>query len=443
MSSLSSISSSLSGLNSSGIQFSGLATGLDTNKLIQGLVAIQQAQIDRLSNNQANVVKQQSAFKSIEAKLIDLQGQASKLGRTSGSIFNARTADSSNKDLVTAAASRNAAAGVYSFRVNQLAKANQIASQGFDSANATIQQGTVQLKVGDGATTTVTIDSTNNTVQGLADAINVANGDVTATLVNDGSAGTPFKLLLTSKKSGAANDIVVTNNLTSGSGTQPTLTTIVQAGQDATITIGSGPGALTIANATNQIDGAFNGVTLNLVAADPAKEVSINVANDTDGDKKAIQDFVGSFNDLIDLIHADTSFDAKSGKAGILLGNRAVGDIQNELSRVFSDVVPNVNGKANRLAALGITLTDDGKLDLDASKLDQALNGQISGVSFNDIRRLFTLDGRSTNPACSSWSPATRPRRPRRPIKWRFRKSPNAPAFWPPTRSDSPFRSTT
>src|SRR6185312_15073535 len=54
---------------------------------------------------------------------------------------------------------------------------------------------------------------------------------------------------------------------------------------------------------------------------------------------------------------------------------------------------------ANNLAAVGITLNADGTLAVDDNKVTQALSGQLTGISADDVRRLFVLDGQSTNNA--------------------------------------------
>lgn len=397
MSSLSGIGSTAS-LNSSGIQFTGLASGVDTDRLIQGLTALGQSQVRRLENQQNQIAQRRNAFKEIETRLFDLQNQSFRLGRTFNSSFDGKKVTISHQDLVAATASASAAPGVYAFKINAVAKAHQIASQAFTDKSATITQGNLQIKVGEGATTTITIDSTNNTLQGLANAINAAAGDVSATIVNDGSA-TPYKLLLTSKKTGQVNDIEITNNLadSAGDAIKPTLTTTVQAAADASITVGSGGGAMTIASATNTMDGVFNGVTLNLLTADPTKDITVTVANDTDTAKKAVQDFTKAFNDLVDFIDAQSTFDTKTNRGGLLLGNSSAMNIRDEVTRALGQVVPRVNSKANGLTTVGISFDDKGRLEVDDSKLTQALNGQIAGVTANDVRRLFALDGVSSH----------------------------------------------
>ncbi len=391
--------SSIAGLSTNGLSFSGLATGLDTNSIIQAMLSFQQAQITNLQARQAQFAAQQNAFQTVQASLSDFQNQAQKLAQDLNSPFDAKTVTSSDNTLATGAATASAASGVYTFTVNALAKAQQISSQGFSSSTASITHGTLQLQVGTGATTTITVDSSNDTLQGLANAINSSGAGVTAAIVNTGAANNPYQLVLTSNTTGAANTINITNNLAADNGgaVKPLLTTTVQAAADASITVGSGPGALTITNPSNTLNGVFGGITLNLVSADPTKTVSLSVANDTANAQKSVQSFVDSYNKLIDFINQNDSYDPKTQRAGILLGQQAPTDIENDLGRALTNAVGGVNAKANQLGAIGITLDDKGHLQVDSSKLSNALSGQTAGVSSSDIRRLFALDGQSDN----------------------------------------------
>jgi flagellar hook-associated protein 2 len=173
--------------------------------------------------------------------------------------------------------------------------------------------------------------------------------------------------------------------------------TTVQAAADASISLGSGPGALTVTSATNQLDGAIAGVTLNLVAADSSKDVLLTVSNDTDAARQAVLDFVEAYNALMEFIDEQIRFDAETNVAGVLLGNRSATVIQDELRRVAGEIVGNVNGQMNRLGALGITTNSQGRLDVNPTKLDDALAGRVTGVSFGDVRRLFALAAESTS----------------------------------------------
>ena len=109
----------------------GLASGLDTASILEGLLSLQQQQVDRIESRKQEVIAEQTAFGGVQAGLLNLQSRLANLTRTQNGAFEARTAASSHEDVVTAAASSNATPGVYELQVSQLAKAHQIASTEF------------------------------------------------------------------------------------------------------------------------------------------------------------------------------------------------------------------------------------------------------------------------------------------------------------------------
>lgn len=489
---------------SSPLTVGGLISGLNTNQIIQGLLAIDQQRINDAKQKETQVQQEQTAFQGIEAHLLTLQGDITNLGKSQNGTFDGRTVTSSNTSAVTAAASASAAPGVYSLQVNGLATAQQVASQGFDSATAAITQGTLQLKTADGTVTTITIDGSNDTLQGLADAINNSGAAVSAAVVNDGTGAQPFRLLLTANNTGTAGAVTITNNLgaSGGGAVQPvfnqsyvgaavlgagftgtsavtsnagpgnytgtandtytftvlsggtvgtdgniqigyrdstgantgTLTLAagdvntaktvangitvqfgagtlvagqtftvkatvptVQTATDASVTLGSGAGALTVTSGTNQIDNLIPGVTLKLAATTGGQPVTITVANDVAGAQKAIDSFVSDYNALMQFIDQQLSFDPTSAQAGVLLGDTRANDIQDQVRAIVGNVVPGANPQLNQLAAIGITTDDNGRLVVDDSKLSSVLSGGVPGVGVNDVKRLFALTGSSNS----------------------------------------------
>jgi flagellar hook-associated protein 2 len=171
----------------------------------------------------------------------------------------------------------------------------------------------------------------------------------------------------------------------------------VQAAADASVTLGSGAGALNVTSSSNQINGVIPGVTVSLVAANPTENVTLTVAANTDNITKAIQGFVDSYNTVVQAANTATSFDSTTNTAGPLLGNGSLTDISNQLAVAITDVVPGLGQNLNNLASLGVTQNNDGTLSLDTSRLSQVLAGQVSGVSLNDVKNLFTLGGKTSN----------------------------------------------
>ncbi len=382
------------------LSIDGLVTGIDTSSIIEGLLSIRQSQIDQLASRQQEIVAKQTAFAGVEARLIDLQNQADRLGQIHNSVFEAKFVTSSDESILKGAATDDAAVGIYNLTVNSLAQAHQIATQGFDAAESLITQGTLDIRVGNAPTTTITVDATNNTLQGLAESINTADAGVTASVIFDGSAGsTPYRLLLTAGKTGAANEIAITNNLgaTGGGATQPSfqLSPPVQAATDASISLGSGPGAITISSESNQIDNVIPGVTLDLLAADAGKSISVRVESDVEAGVAAVRDFVDSFDGLMQYIDDQVRYDAETEQASLLLGERSVITIQDDVRRAVTEVVAGVSTEMNRLSSIGISVNSAGQLTFNESELRDVLSGNVDGVGPADVRRLFSLDGQS------------------------------------------------
>lgn len=381
----------------SAISFAGLATGIDTSKIIDSLTAFNSRRIQALQNQKTAILEQRTTFSDLRAKLLDLQTQTGRLARSIAGAFDGKVATSSDNSALSAAASTTASAGTYTLTVQSLAAVHQLASQGFADPSTNIKTGTLTLKVGNGPSTTVTIDGANNTLQGLADAINAAGGEVQASIINDGTA-TPYRLLLTANRSGAQNTIQITNNLTNGSGASidPAAST-VQAASDARVTIGSGAGAVTVSSETNRFDNLIAGVTVNVSKADASKPITLTVANDSTGAADAIQAFVDSYNAVIEYIDQRDSYDTVTKEAGILLGNRDSDDLRRDLNLILRSAVPLVSANANRASTVGLTFDDNGRLQFNRSRFEDVFNGKIAGVGAGDVKRLFALTGTSTS----------------------------------------------
>lgn len=386
-----------------GVSVDGLVSGINTQNIIDGLLKIQQQQIDRFAVRKSDVQQKQTAFNGVETRLLSLQLDVSKLSRSQNNPFTKQVVTVSDQAAIAGTAAESAAAGIYRFTVNTRAAAHQVASQGFADPDSEISQGTFELRQGNGDVTTITVDDDNNTISGLADAINAAKSGVTANVIKDSSGGgSPYKLLLTSSQTGVANTISLTNNLAASSGTavRPEISfgTPVQAAADAKITFGSGDGAISTTSSTNHFEDVVRGVSFDLLNPTVGQEVSITIGRDNATAVDNVQAFVNSFNDTIQFIEDQSRFVSGAAGGGPLLGDRNVQVIRQKLYSAVLDVVPGANQSANRLSAIGITVSDSGKLVLDSAKLKNILDGQVDGVTSLDVKRLFALDGSSDNP---------------------------------------------
>jgi flagellar hook-associated protein 2 len=388
----------------------GLVSGLDTTSIIEGLVSLQKSQVDRLNVKKSEILTEQAAFQGVEARLLSLKSSMSRLNRSTGSVFDQTTASSSDESILTVTSESKAIPGSYNVRVNSLARAHQIGSQGFSDPSTTISTGTISFQVGDRSATEITIDTSNNTVDGLVNAINTQSDDVSASIVYD-QGNSAHRILLTSKYTGEANEISVTNNLITPTGSEVLPDFSGAAIQDATnaqLQLGSGAGAIVAEYDSNVIDGLIDNVTLNLESADASKDINLKVTRDTESAKIAIEGFVENYNSMIQYIDDQTAFNTSTNTASPLLGNRTVSTLKTTLSSMVTESVPGLSSSVNRFSQLGIDIDNGGKLIINSSELESALQGNTDGIEPTDIQRVFGMSGVSDNSGVSFLLGSTR-----------------------------------
>ena len=388
------------------ITIDGLVSGLDTETIVNGLLEIQQAQLDRIELKRVDVLAEKSTFAQLEAQLLTFRSDVTKVARVQNSPFEQNTVSVSDESVLAANASSSAVNGIYRLTVNSVAKAHQVASSGFADADSEITQGTIDLRIGSGDLTTITVDSTNDTLSGLADSINSENIGVTASVIKDANAGAnQYKLLLTSRDTGADKAITLTNNLgaTAGNAVQPTFDfgNPVQAAENAKITLGSGAGAITAESSSNQFNDLIDGVSIDVLNSSDGKEITLSIAQNNEVAVEAVQDLVDSFNSVMQFIDDQSAYNEATEEGGPLIGNRSVIGIQQNLRNALVSVVPGLSTGSNRLSTIGVSVTDDGRLELNTTQLNNALNGSDPDVAREDIRRLFSLDAQIDHPKIS------------------------------------------
>ncbi|MCK6572158.1 flagellar filament capping protein FliD [Myxococcota bacterium] len=206
-----------------GLSVGGLASGLDTDSLINQLLALEQRSILQIQRKIAFAAQKQQAYQDLDGRLNSLRGAVRNLN--DDSLFRSTSASSSNESLVTVSASKDAAVGTHSIQVLQVATKHQMAAQGFADTSSTgiaAAAGTFKFKIGNGAERSINVNNTT-TLRQFADAINNLNTDVRAEIVNDGSSTNPHRLVLTAKKEGSQGAVTITTNDTALNFATPTI----------------------------------------------------------------------------------------------------------------------------------------------------------------------------------------------------------------------------
>jgi len=264
-----------------------------------------------------------------------------------------------------------------------LATAASLSSQPV-SATSAIGTGTLTLMVG-GASSSITIDSSNDTLQGIVSAINNApdNPGVSASIITT-TAGA--RLVLSGTATGAANAIKVTQF--GGDGGLAVLQydpanglnnlTQTQAALNANFSVNG----FAATSAGNQVSGVISGVTLNLLKPTAANTpTTLTIGNDTQGAQTSISTFVTALNGLQTSIKSLTGYNASTQTAGPLLGNQTLLSFQNQLSKILGQVNSSISSGPNSLAALGIAANPQGTFSSNATTLGNALTASVDSVA--------------------------------------------------------------
>jgi flagellar hook-associated protein 2 len=379
-------------LNTNGISFTGLASGIDTSKLIQQLVALESQPIQQMQAKQQSFQSKLSAVGTLKGLVTDLQTQAGILSKNSSFLSFLSTV--SLDGHVAASASGSASPGTHTVTVNQLATIDRwtfdpVADKTTDLATADGQH--IAFTVGATAYDVV-LTAADSSLEDIAAAINsVAGADVAASVVNIGTTAAPsYQLVMTAKESGEGHRISGITQDVAGlaiDATGPTAAGVAQSANN--ITVGMNAVAvidgLAVTRETNEFNDVIAGLSLTVQAADPATEVSVSVAADTGAIKNRIKDFVASYNKLVDYVNTQNTYTKDMGPGGVLFGdpilNQVLAQVRNALFNIDPGVVQADTAGYSTLSLVGIKTDSDGKLTIDDTKLTDKLNDNLDKLA--------------------------------------------------------------
>ena len=398
----------------------GIGSGLNVNSIVSGLMAVESQPLTAVNNKITADQAEVSAYGSLSSALSTFQTAISSL--SDASSLNAQTVTSSDPS-VTATADGTATLGNYNISVTQLAQQQKLQLAGVANTTDTIGTGTLTISFGTytpassttpptGNTFTpntaqnpvnITIDSSNNTLAGIASAINASNSGVSATILND---GTTNHLVITSTSSGTANSLKISvadsdgnNSDTSGlsqlaydptaaAGNGQNLTQL-QAPQDAKLTVDGIP----VVKSSNTITDAISGVTLNLLSTTSSSSgANLSVASNTATAQASITSFVNAYNALNTTLRSLTAYDPTGQNSGPLLGDATTRGIMTQIQSVMTKAVTST-GAITSLSQIGVQFQATGQLSLNTTTLTSAM-----ASNFSAIANLFTSSATTTDP---------------------------------------------
>jgi flagellar hook-associated protein 2 len=345
----------------------GIGSGIDTAKLVRDLAAASRepklAAIEqRVSANKARI----SAVAQVRS---DIESFASSFaGLVAGGTLQSQP-NIADPAILGALAQPGVRAGNLSaeIEVMQLAKAQTLYSGYLANAVAPVGQGVMTLSVG-GTDYPFTIDAGNDSLTGLATAINASASGVTASVISDGNGA---RLVLKGAV-GASGAFTLTN-----AGGDPGLDrfahppatggmTLAQAAQDAAFKVDG----IAYSRSSNTVTDVFPGITLSLKQAAPGKQIAITSNRPGELIKQTLQDFVAAFNSLkADISKANTA----------TRGDQGLRSMEQQLSALITKAVTS-DAEINSLSDIGVKTNRDGSISLDAARLETVLREKPDAV---------------------------------------------------------------
>lgn len=379
-----------------------VGSGLDVESIVKALVDADVAPKTNSLNRQESALSAElSALGSLKASLSSLDASLATLH--DGSAFDQLSIDA--PDAVSIRQTGSVASGQYSVNVNTLAAAQVLASPGFTDSSTVIGTGTLTIKVGapsyssgsSGAysgfteetskTVSITIDSSNNTLSGIRNAINASSAGVTAALVVD---GTQTRLLLTADESGASQAVSVvvddddaadTNasglsqlayNYDSVTSTFTGNLSETRASADAAFELNG----LSLTNSSNNIIGLVDGLDFTLKKVTTSAE-SILIQRDSAAIESSVQSFVDAYNSYQTTLSSLMDY---TDAAGALSGDSTARRIQSVMRSTTTGSLTLAGNAYTALSDLGITSDQYGKLSLNSSDFQAALSANADDV---------------------------------------------------------------
>lgn len=338
----------------------GVVSGLDTTSLINAIVTARRVSLDTLAAHKEAFEKQREAVAGVKNRLTAISDAIAKIDTPSKlRAWTAKTASTA----FTLTAGEGAVPGNYGIRVEELAAAQQSASGGYAARDvAYFSEGTFQVTVG-GNTVDVTLGTGDTTLDGLAAKLNDVAG-LDAYVIDTGSSTDRYRLMIQGTSTGASG--AFSADFT-GIGGGPALTTQTTA-VDARVVIGG----VTIHSASNTLNGAIPGVTIELVSKNTTAEQA-TVAVDPEETKARVQAVIDAYNTAVTYYDTQTSFNLDQDIRGPLVGEATTRRALEDVGRLISSPYT-VSGTGYRgLSELGVSTQRDGQLKLDGAVFAEKL----------------------------------------------------------------------
>jgi len=347
---------------------SGLASNLDTSKIIADLMKLERLPYTRLETKKGYLQSEQNVFRNVNTKLSSLQTALADLKYVS--TFNLSSAKSTNESSVKATAKEGASVGNFNIEVTQLAKSHTVKTGVINSTNTDLlgksfEVNGIEIDI---SHLTAAAGSTNaDVIEYVKNQINKNDWGINASVMTVDDSGNKV-LMLSSKVTGEASKIAFHSDpenatplpgpkeiVLSGNGFEALPLTTTQDAKDARFNVNG----IEVVKSSNTVSDVISGVTLELLKDNSTSTVTVN----TDGDKVAdkVEAFVKAYNEIVTLVKDNLAKPADDKKMNPLQGDSLLKDISTALYSMFTatgaqSVGGNLNDAFSMMSQIGLTI---------------------------------------------------------------------------------------
>lgn len=350
---------------------------IDFRAITDIIIRSERQPITRLETDKRTEQSKLTAYGSFNTALSSLRSAFAALNAEEA--YEALKATVSDTSVLSASATSDATPGTFALNVTSLARPQVTTSSAgqFGDINAAIIDGGSFSITQDGDTTVLDLTGVDSLAE-LRDAINAQQSGVKASIINDGTGATPFRLILTSAEPGTANAFTVSDTTKLGAGAPGTVLNLSTDGtngvaKDTEFTYNGIP----VKSDSTSVDQAIPGLSLNILKTG---SVNVTVTQDSSGLKSKIKAAVAAFNGFNDFFANQTKLDTNGTGRPPLASDPLLRSANRQLRTLLLDAHANP-GSFDELIGFGITFDQQGKLQVDEAKLDAVLTSQRSDVA--------------------------------------------------------------
>jgi flagellar hook-associated protein 2 len=358
------------------ITFSGF-NNIDFKAITDIIIKSERQPITRLETDKRTEQSKLTAYAGLNTTLSTLRSTFGALN--TADAYKALKATASDTSVLSATSTSASTPGTFTLNVTSLARP-QVTTSGasqFADINATIFDSGSFSITQNGSTTNVNLTGVDSLAE-LRDAINAQQTGVKAAIINDGSGATPFRLVLTSANAGVANAFTFSDTTKLGAGMAGA---VLNLSTDATNGVAKDTeftyNGIAVKSSSTTVSDAIPGLSLSIFKTG---STSVTVTDDNSSLKSSIKAAVSAFNSFNDFFATQTRLDTTGSGRPPLASDPLLRSANRQL-RAFFLTSHASSGSLDELQDFGITLDQQGRLQIDDAQLDSVLSTKRADVA--------------------------------------------------------------